>query len=179
MSEMAKRFIVKFDWTDDQVEMLKRLWADGLSASQIAAKLCGVSRNAVIGKVHRLGLTKRKDAQAPKPRKVPTLRRKRHEFIGRTVMAPVMEGKPLPECTDADIPIEQRKTLMELTNETCRWPVGDPANPEFYFCGAMPEIDKPYCTHHCGMAYQPHRAKDEMSESRIKFLNGGYRRKAA
>jgi GcrA cell cycle regulator len=135
--------------------MLKKLWADGLSASQIAAELGGgITRNAVIGKVHRLGLSGRVKASPPKQRRVPTPRRKRSEIIYSRFAGPVCEADPV-EIKDEDIPLEQRKKLLELTNETCRWPVGDPSNPEFYFCGATPFFDHPYCAAHCEIAYQP------------------------
>jgi len=129
-------------WTDERVETLKKLWAEGLSASQIAAALGGVTRNAVIGKVHRLGLSGRAKAPssaAPRPRK-PRV----HSHMLR-VSRPSIRGNPLG----------QRRTLLELTEETCRWPIGDPGQPDFFFCGGQTITGLPYCAYHSRVAYQP------------------------
>jgi GcrA cell cycle regulator len=162
-------------WTDDRVEVLKRLWNEGLSASQIAAELGGVSRNAVIGKVHRLGLSGRGKAPAPganvggapaarpKPKPVP-----------RTPSAPtaVQAADPEPEALDDEpgvtltphfatqadlpaVPVSERVTIMELRESMCRWPLGDPTKPDFRFCGGRAITGLPYCSHHAQIAYQP------------------------
>ncbi len=102
-------------WTDERVERLKKLWNEGLSASQIAADLGGVTRNAVIGKVHRLGLSGR--AKSP--------------------------TRPL------------KLELIELTEITCKWPIGDPAHDDFHFCGHKCKDGSPYCAYHVSLAYQP------------------------
>jgi len=146
-------------WTDDRVEMLKKLWADGLSASQIAAELGGITRNAVIGKVHRLGLSGR--AKSPssgvprvrKPRSSGMMRVSRPSMRGNTALAYEYDLEPEPELIE--IPVEQRKTLLQLTDKTCRWPVGDPGSSDFYFCGGETAGDLPYCVHHSRVAYQP------------------------
>ena len=131
-------------WTDERVEMLKKLWADGLSASQIAAELGGITRNAVIGKVHRLGLSgraKSPSSAAPRPRKPRThthmLRVSRPAMRGNTALAHAFdyEVEAEPELIDNVIPIGQRRTLLELTEDTCRWPIGDPGSADFFFCG--------------------------------------------
>jgi len=146
-------------WTDERVEQLKKLWADGLSASQIAAELGGITRNAVIGKVHRLGLSGRAKSpssgvpRARKPRSSGMMRVSRPSMRGNTALAYEYEIEPEPELID--IPVEQRKTLLQLTDKTCRWPVGDPGGGEFYFCGGEAATDLPYCTHHSRIAYQP------------------------
>src|SRR5712672_3275258 len=115
------------NWTDERVESLKKLWGDGLSASQIAAELGGITRNAVIGKVHRLGLSGRAKSTAsatPRPRKARAhsqmLRVPRHTVRGNTALAPTFEIEvdPEPEVIDNIIPIGQRRTLLELTEET-------------------------------------------------------------
>ncbi|NBJ12886.1 GcrA family cell cycle regulator [Microvirga arsenatis] len=159
-------------WTDERVELLKKLWTDGLSASQIAAELGNVTRNAVIGKVHRLGLSGRaKDAKpaaaaAARPRKATRapsapapLPPQPHP--GNVVIAPV----PLQPVTkepevfvaeeDVAIPMSERVTIMDLRESMCRWPMGDPTKPEFRFCGARSITGLPYCTHHARIAYQP------------------------
>ena len=155
-------------WTDERVELLKKLWADGLSASQIAGELGGITRNAVIGKVHRLGLSgraKSPSSSAPRARKPRShmLRVSRASLRGNTALALAYEMEPEPvEQYDNVIPIGQRRTLLELTENTCRWPIGDPASSEFFFCGGPPITGLPYCAHHSRIAYQPatERRKD-------------------
>lgn len=157
-------------WTDERVELLKKLWADGLSASQIAAELGGISRNAVIGKVHRLGLSgraKSPSSAAPRPRKARSsgqmLRVSRPAMRGNTALAFEYEAEPEPELVE--IPIEQRKTLLQLNEHTCRWPVGDPGSGDFYFCGGETASELPYCAYHSRIAYQPpsDRRRDKRS----------------
>ena len=151
-------------WTDDRVELLKKLWADGLSASQIAGELGGITRNAVIGKVHRLGLSGR--AKAPsssmprqrKPRAPSMYRAPRPMMRGNTALAmPAYdyEAEPEPELLENIIPIGQRCTLLELDNEKCHWPIGDPGQPDFFFCGGKTGAGTPYCGYHARIAYQP------------------------
>jgi len=149
-------------WTDERVELLKKLWTDGLSASQIAGELGGITRNAVIGKVHRLGLSgraKSPSSAAPRPRKARPaahmVRVSRPSVRGNTALAYDYEAEAEPELADAVIPMEQRRTLVQLTEATCRWPVGDPGSPDFYFCGGPSREDGPYCVHHSRIAYQP------------------------
>jgi GcrA cell cycle regulator len=157
-------------WTDERVEMLKKLWADGLSASQIAAELGGITRNAVIGKVHRLGLSgraKSPSSAAPRPRKprahAHMLRVSRPSIRGNTALAHAYEFdlEREPELLDNVIPLGQRRTLLELTEETCRWPIGDPAQPDFFFCGGQTITGLPYCAYHSRVAYQPPHMRRE------------------
>ena len=152
-------------WTDERVERLKKLWADGLSASQIAGELGGITRNAVIGKVHRLGLSGR--AKAPsssvprqrKPRAPTMFRAPRPMMRGNTALAHMpaydYEVEPDPEPIENIIPIGQRCTLLELNDSKCRWPIGDPGTTEFFFCGGTPVEGLPYCGYHSRVAYQP------------------------
>ena len=120
-------------WTDERVELLKKLWADGLSASQIAAELGGVTRNAVIGKVHRLGLAGRAKAPssaAPRPRKARAhphmLRVSRSSVRGNTALAHAyeLELEPEPEFLDTVIPIGQRQVSSVSSSRVRRWPIG-------------------------------------------------------
>lgn len=157
-------------WTDERVELLKKLWSDGLSASQIAAKIGGgVSRNAVIGKVHRLGLSGRGKTKA-----VSTLRSRR---VTRAPSAPAPLAQPVrnnvtlasvsasfaiemeteiqAEEDAVVVPMSERVTIMDLRESMCRWPMGDPTKPEFRFCGAGSVTGLPYCPHHARVAYQP------------------------
>ena len=139
-------------WTDERVELLKKLWTDGLSASQIAAELGNVTRNAVIGKVHRLGLSGRaKDAKAAAAAAAPPQGHPRAERSGshrrrrrrsNVVIAPIppqpMRAEPevWSSTTTSPFPMSERVTIMDLRESMCRWPMGDPTKPEFRFCGA-------------------------------------------
>ena len=163
-------------WTDERVELLKKLWIDGLSASQIAAELGNVTRNAVIGKVHRLGLSGRaKDAKpagtpaaAARPRKAtrapsapaPIAPQPHNNNVNNMVIAPiplqpVIEEPALLPDEELAVPMSERVTIMDLRESMCRWPMGDPTKPEFRFCGARSITGLPYCTHHSRIAYQP------------------------
>ena len=190
-------------WTDDRVETLKKMWGEGQSASQIAKELGGVTRNAVIGKVHRLGLSNRagttagaakadaKPAKAAKPRATPakpaaapaapvpakpadddmpqtrtraaappasTLRSKAIIPAGQPLPPQPSANEISPEALAKVNEVEKtakKLTLMELTERTCKWPVGDPATPNFWFCGLPTQAGKPYCEAHVGVAFQP------------------------
>ncbi|HLN08315.1 MAG TPA: GcrA family cell cycle regulator [Xanthobacteraceae bacterium] len=152
-------------WTDERVENLKKLWSDGLSASQIAAELGGITRNAVIGKVHRLGLSGRAKAPsstAPRQRKQRppghAFRTMRATMRGNAALAqalPSYEPEPEPEPVENIIPIGQRCTILELTDAKCHWPIGDPAQADFFFCGGKSVGTLPYCGYHARVAYQP------------------------
>ncbi len=160
-------------WTDERVELLRKLWSDGLSASQIAAQIGSVTRNAVIGKVHRLGLSGRAKTMTTAPRinRTPHKARPQGNSMPRAGMAPMSFGatalkteaqpdveravEPAPAIPFPVPESQSRITLMQLTERTCRWPVGDPSTAEFRFCGANSEAGVPYCTYHCAIAYQP------------------------
>lgn len=206
-------------WTDERVELLKKMWTEGKSASQIAKELGSVTRNAVIGKVHRLGLSSRggegvaevegasvvvPDEVAPEVSAPPPVEPPRAEVIaptalpedegddedeaaipaprigaplssvvampGRRPIAPA--GQPLPPQPSAnEISPEalanvrevektaRRLGLMELTERTCKWPIGDPATEEFWFCGLPSVAGKPYCEAHVSVAFQPMQAR--------------------
>ena len=148
-------------WTDERVELLKKLWSDGLSASQIAAELGGITRNAVIGKVHRLGKARSSTHM---------LRIGRGAIRGNTALAHAYEIEPevTPELVENVIPIGQRRTILELTEQTCRWPIGDPGSTEFFFCGGNSIAGLPYCAYHSRVAYQPaaDRRRDRRSPAR-------------
>ena len=155
-------------WTDERVELLKKLWSDGLSASQIATELGGITRNAVIGKVHRLGLSGRAKAPssaAPRQRKARpqthVMRMARPAMRGNTALARhayavyELEVEPEPEAIENIVPIGQRCTLLDLSDAKCRWPIGDPGASDFFFCGGKPVGELPYCAYHARIAYQP------------------------
>ncbi|WP_442755589.1 GcrA family cell cycle regulator [Methylocystis sp. JAN1] len=175
-------------WTDERVELLRKLWSDGLSASQVAAELGpGITRNAVIGKIHRLGLAERaKTASAPRQRAAkaprqatasvaaPAPRVNGHAVHGNVALAfapqTVVVARVNPE-EEVVIPMSERVTLMELRESMCRWPMGDPTTPEFRFCGGKSPIGGgPYCAHHARIAYQPaqdrRRAREQLRAPR-------------
>jgi GcrA cell cycle regulator len=163
------------NWTDDRVELLKKLWADGLSASQIAAQLGDASRNSVIGKVHRLGLAGRAKSPAtaiPRQRKPRSpgamMRLTRPAVRGNTALAALHAFEPElePELRISEnvVPIGQRCTILELGEGKCRWPIGDPSAPDFFFCGGKTIAGLPYCGYHSRVAYQP--AADRRRERR-------------
>lgn len=178
-------------WTEDRVETLTKLWAEGLSASQIAGRLGGVTRNAVIGKVHRLGLSGRvtpSRASRPRPSKPrqPSHpgRINSYRTAGATAhkMDAAPEKNPMPELVPAplrevEIPPGERATILTLSDKTCRWPIGDPSGDEFHFCGRNPTVNKPYCEHHCQIAYQPaqDRRRNKRAAARqttLKYATG-------
>ncbi len=121
------------EWTEERVERLSELWAAGWSARQIADRLGGITRNAVIGKANRLGLSKPTKSSM-------TRQRKREEEV------PVVE-----EVFEAP---EGGVSILTLTHATCRWPIGHPGEENFYFCGARSKTGQPYCEHHARLAYQ-------------------------
>ena len=130
---------MKFWWSDNRVERLKTLYAEGLSAGLISVEF-GITRNAVVGKIHRLGLS-----QSDKPKqRMPSVRAIK---LKRITHKPRMVEKPRPP------PIGRPVTLMELNEFTCRFPLGDPRSPDFRFCGEFPRTGEPYCDHHCRIAY--------------------------
>ena len=185
-------------WTDERVELLKKMWGEGQSASQIAKELGGVTRNAVIGKVHRLGLSNRttttatpkteaKAKSAPKPEAKPAAPKERAQpkpapapaaaDVKPTNVTPlrrqiVPAGQPLPPQPSAneispealarvgEVEKKAKKiSLLDLTEKTCKWPVGDPATDDFWFCGLPSQAGKPYCEAHVGVAFQPMNAR--------------------
>ena len=197
-------------WTDERVEQLKKMWSEGQSASQIAKELGGVTRNAVIGKVHRLGLSNRagagatgeeaeasapaatpepapraearakpaaparpapepaaadrataSDASTPAPAPAPMVRR---PFVtaGQPLPPQPSANEISPEALASVREVEKKAKklgLMELTERTCKWPIGDPATDDFWFCGLAAQPGKPYCEAHVGVAFQPMSAR--------------------
>ncbi|MGL5166659.1 MAG: GcrA family cell cycle regulator [Afipia sp.] len=148
-------------WTDARVEALKKLWEAGLSASQIAAELGYVTRNGVIGKVHRLGLSGRaKNPTSAKPRARRLVDHmvyvERRPSRVATALAQVVAVEPVsaPLAYENVVPLHQRVSLMELNEATCHWPIGDPGTADFFFCGGKALNGMPYCAHHSRVAYR-------------------------
>lgn len=155
-------------WTDDRVDLLKKLWAEGLSASQIAGRLGSVTRNAVIGKVHRLGLsgratTSRMKSHRPRQRMAAKrLAKSRYATIGNPALRALYNAETnvyLPPTEELVIPVAERKSIQTLTEVTCRWPIGDPQNTEFHFCGKNKVPGLPYCEVHARRAFQPPQSR--------------------
>ena len=147
-------------WTEERVELLKKLWQDGLSASQIAAELGGVTRNAVIGKVHRLGLSGRGQPTSSIKRQRRThstgIRRVRQMItVGNLALKPdhLAEAEIRPR-RNVVVPIARKLSIFQLTEKTCKWPIGDPGHEDFHFCGHDSLENLPYCEYHAGVAYQ-------------------------
>lgn len=163
-------------WTDERIALLKKMWKEGKSAAEIAKTLSkGVTRNAVIGKAHRMGLSGRpspikKPAPAPKKEKEAAAPKK--EAVRETA-APARKaaaphtpaaGKPSPMLArEADelkkiekdvVPLGGGVSLLELTERMCKWPIGDPRDADFTFCGRGIRPGTPYCPEHAAMAYQ-------------------------
>jgi len=159
-------------WTDERVETLKKLWLEGLSASQIAKQLGGVTRNAVIGKVHRLGLSGRATPSQPA----------RTTFKAPRPARPVMSA-PQPHRASPSAPrdlaprpvvrqepyIEQpgTATVLTLGAHMCKWPIGDPSTDDFSFCGRRAGDEGPYCIEHARLAYQPAQTKKKSSPNEL------------
>jgi GcrA cell cycle regulator len=152
-------------WNDERVELLKKLWSDGLSASQIAGRLGGVTRNAVIGKVHRLGLsgratTSRMKSHRPRARAQTAKRLMKPRFanVGNPALRQLYLGDTEPYTPPAEelvIPVAERKSIQTLTEASCRWPIGDPQHADFHFCGRSKITGLPYCDFHARRAFQP------------------------
>ncbi|MGO9005195.1 MAG: GcrA family cell cycle regulator [Beijerinckiaceae bacterium] len=169
-------------WTEERVELLRKLWLDGFSASQIASQLAnGISRNAVIGKVHRLGLAGRAKAPNPMgqrprvkparpavPRPAAAATRGNTAFALRLQPMPIARPQPVDEVV---VPICEPVTIMELREAMCRWPLGDPTTAEFRFCGAKKGASGTgsYCAYHGRLAYQPlnERRRERERERRL------------
>ena len=187
-------------WSDERVAVLKKMWLEGNSASEIAKVLGNITRNAVIGKVHRLGLSNRDTNVSKNVAGTGTVRKKvkrgrppkkiDKEVKKRGRPQKLNEPRDFPEITDdksnsasslgnetrsnggnlkvvSDLSEETLKnllkvemkakkiSLMELTERTCKWPIGDPATDTFWFCGHESEPGKPYCKTHISIAFQP------------------------
>lgn len=164
-------------WTEDRVEMLKKLWTEGHSASQIANQLGGVTRNAVIGKVHRLGLSGRATPSRPVKRP-PRLARPRPapQRVDRVNRKPAAEdaapARQLPAVAHRDHePLEPAKlsngetaNVLNLRESMCKWPIGDPMDKEFAFCGRAAS-GGPYCAEHAKVAFQPKKSRTRKEDN--------------
>ena len=186
-------------WSDERVAILKKMWLEGSSASEIAKELGNITRNAVIGKIHRLGMSNRdtnnlksgsstsnatKNVRRGRPPKVNKEEKKRgrpHKLKdpgdlpgafdvteksttssakemrldeNKTKVASDLSEETLQNILKVEMK-SKKISLMELTERTCKWPIGDPATDTFWFCGHESEPGKPYCKTHISIAFQP------------------------
>jgi GcrA cell cycle regulator len=136
-------------WTAERIELLRTLFASGLSSREIALEI-GVSRNAVIGKISRLKLNTgegRRSAAKGEPKvRRPVSQRSTMRALRAEQPQSLIEGMPIPD--------SHRCSLLELTDQTCRWPIGNPTDAEFWFCGNEPVEGLPYCVGHARIAYR-------------------------
>ena len=146
-------------WTDEAVETLKRLATDGLSASVIAATLGAESRNAVIGKANRIGVTLHggRGGRAPAPDRPGTGRAQPAPTVRSRSPAPTLEAERRPAWTfaHAEVGDMRRVRFADMRETACRWPLGDPKSGEFAYCGLKAAEGRAYCAGHCRMAYRP------------------------
>lgn len=163
-----------FDWTEERTARLKELHAQDYSFSQIAADLGdGVSRNACIGKALRIGLPKRNKSPGRglkpvrKPRNIKTIPVKRlirasanSNTLRIIETVKIVQEEPVSDLPASEIPIEQRKTLLQLGCNDCRWPYGDPGTPEFFFCGGEKAKGCSYCARHQRISLNKPLARD-------------------
>lgn len=156
-------------WTDERINLLKRMWKEGKSAADIAKTLGkGVTRNAVIGKAHRMGLSGR-PSPIKKPSPPPARKETGKKEIAakpaakKAVIAPLAAAKNPALAREAEelkkiekevVPLGGGVPLIDLTERMCKWPIGDPREPDFTFCGRAIRPGTPYCPAHAAMAYQ-------------------------
>ncbi|MBN2676368.1 MAG: global cell cycle regulator GcrA-like protein [Alphaproteobacteria bacterium] len=150
-------------WTSTSISKLKNLWEKGLSTSEIGVKL-GLSKNAIVGKAHRLGLKSRASATKKIKRKIQKPVRKEilatPEKLQTVSPADISEKKVTP-------PASKKKkngkiiSILDLKPDMCRWPMGDPRSEDFSFCGEKTFGKKPYCLKHCSEAYTVSNSKEK------------------
>ena len=144
-------------WTEDKVEKLKELWSKGHTASQISNMLGDTTRNAVIGKAHRLDL----EARAPSKRQQSSSKQE-VKHVKRIAQPMSRKSKFQSILLDKNFEAEKPVSLENLTEKTCKWPTGHPDEKNFYFCGRLPEGEFPYCKLHVLYAFQPKGQKEEI-----------------
>ena len=147
-------------WTEEKVNKLKELWSKGHTASQIAETLGDTTRNAVIGKAHRLEL----EARAPSKQSSSASSKHGVRPAKRASQPMSRKSKFQSILLDKNFEAEKPTSLENLTDTTCKWPIGHPDEESFYFCGRKPEGDFPYCKLHVLYAFQPKGQKEEVLE---------------
>ena len=144
-------------WTDEKVTKLKELWGKGNTASQIAEIIGGISRNAVIGKAHRLNLSAKIKTRTATSSKNFDTSKEENNFKSKRGRKSKFQSLII----EKDFEPENPKQLEELDENTCKWPIGHPDEKNFYFCGRSSLKDFSYCKLHLLYAYQPKGKKDE------------------
>ncbi len=162
------------DWNEERTAALKQMWLEGMSASQVARQLGGVSRNAVIGKVHRLGLTSREVPSRPRslggrPPGQSSARTRAAATHVRRATATLPQA-PAPRPAAPRVPVRAFETevspmasMLTLTLEACRWPIGDPGEAGFGFCGRLRGSHASYCDGHAQNAQRRRRSEAAVS----------------
>jgi GcrA cell cycle regulator len=145
-------------WTTEKVEKLKELWSKGNTASQIAEMLGDTTRNAVIGKAHRLDL----EARAPSKQSNSLKNKTENRAAKKTPQPMSRKSKFQSILLDKNFETEKPTSLENLTESTCKWPIGHPDEENFYFCGRSPEGEFPYCKLHVLYAFQPKGQKEDI-----------------
>ena len=156
-------------WTDEKVQKLKELWKKGHTASQISEMLGDTTRNAVIGKAHRLNL----EARAPsKSSSSSGTSSGQNRIQRRPSQQPLTRKQKFQSILlDKNFEPENPKSLEDLNENTCKWPIGHPNEEKFYFCGRKPEGDFPYCKLHVMYAFQPKNQKeDDLGDEIPEFI---------
>jgi GcrA cell cycle regulator len=163
----------EFEWTDDRIRKLRQLWSEGHSTAEIGRRM-GISKNAVVGKAHRLDLPARPSSirtggspRAPRRQPVPRL----------------ADTMPLSCLHDADIPAPvariaptvkpaRRVAIVprRIGSHSCCWPIGEPGTPAFRFCDHPAPLGSPYCDEHARLAYKPRRRRDTTDEMQLAEL---------
>jgi GcrA cell cycle regulator len=187
-----------FDWTDEAIELLRADHNSGLSCSLIAGRLRArfggpITRCSVIGKIHRLNLATghqpiaRKGsvskARGPRPHDMAAINQRRklsgqnvlsfEEYLSRQ-QAKRAESEAFKDMPEVDVPIGERKGVLDLEAGDCRWPIGDPQKPDFHFCNGKATPGLPYCAQHTARAYQPPRLPDGRQHNRGGALSPAY-----
>lgn len=142
-------------WTDERADLVKKLWHEGLSAGQIAKQIGGTTRNAVIGKIHRLGLSGRTPCPAPRmpaPPRAPSLSAQ-----------PPSAPRPFAVAAGAEAGVFEFTPRHSSSSRVCSWPIGHPSDDDFRFCGRS-VARGPYCAEHAQVAFQPGGGKSAVRE---------------
>ena len=140
-------------WTPERVDLLRRYINDGMTCAQVAREI-GVSRNAVIGKTNRLGLSRGRRAAAPRPERSRAALTPRLGAVTQRGILRAIYAEAPPEAGDAPISSAARCSLLELAQGKCRWPISNPGAADFCFCGNGAVVGLPYCADHARMAYR-------------------------
>ena len=171
-------------WNDERVDLLKKLWAEGLSASQVAGRIRGITGNAVIGKINRLGLAGRDRVSRMKsaPQKKQVRRTGKWSENGTNGRVPLRKSQwqqhldtrpsePSAAVVEAPIPLTQRRTILTVETGECRWPSGDPQEADFHLCGGKSLPGLSYCECHARRAFNTAPPSEKATPRRSPITN--------